>query len=226
MAKILKLDVALAAGLANHAGPRRLAGEVYEAVQRARDILLAAEAEAGRIREQAEAERDRVRRDAAEAGRQDALARASGLLASAALERDRILAAAETELARLAVAVAEKILQREVARDGTVVEIAARALEEARQRRVVLVRVHPEDAAAVRACERRLAAVVCRAPGVAVREDPRISRGGVIVETEAGVIDAQLDAQLAALRSALEEAGSARRRAEAEPEQTTEASPR
>ncbi len=206
MAKILKLDEVVPAGVPNEARPRRVAGEVYQAVRKAQDVLSAAESEAGRIRAEAQAERERVRAEAAEDGRRDAQARAAGLVARAALERDRLLAGAEIELVRLAVAVAEKILQREVARDGAVVEMAARALHEARQRRVVLLRVHPEDAAALRACEPRLAAIVPRAPGLAWREDPGVARGGVVVETDAGAIDAQLPTQLAALLSALKEA--------------------
>jgi type III secretion protein L len=205
VAKILKLDGALAASPASCAVPRRLAGEVYEAAQRARDILSAAEAEAQRIRSEAEADRERMRAEAAEVGRQEGLAQVTQLVARAALERDRLLASAEAELVRLSLSVAEKILRREVARQTPVVEIAASALEEARQRRVVVLRVHPEDASALRACERQLVAILSQAPGLDLREDPGVSRGGVVVQTEGGTIDAQLDTQLQALRSALEE---------------------
>ncbi len=206
MAKILKLDGAVATGRASQPAGRRVAGEVYEAAQRARDVLSVAEAEAQRIRSEAETERDRARAVAAEAGLQEGLAQATRFLARAALERDRLLASAEPELVRLALSIAERILRREVARETPVVEIASGALEEARERRVVLLRVHPEDASALRACQQRLAALLTRAPGIALREDPAVSRGGVVVETEGGTIDAQLDTQLETLRHVLEEA--------------------
>ncbi len=207
MAKILRFDGTFAAKEPEQLGARRITAEVYEAAEGARDILSAAQAEAQRVRSEAEAERERVRAAAIEAGRQEGLAQMTRLVALAAEERDRFLEASERELLRLSVYVAEKILRREVARDTPVVLIAAGALEEARQRRVVLLRFHPDDANTLRAAERRLAAILRRAPAIGFREDPAVSRGGVVIETEAGTIDAQLETQLEALRSALEEVG-------------------
>jgi flagellar biosynthesis/type III secretory pathway protein FliH len=85
-----------------------------------------------------------------------------------------------------------------------VVYLAARALARARDRREVTLRVHPDDARAARGGEAKLAAILARAP-LAVREDAAVPRGGAIVETEAGVVDAGVEAQLAELRRALEE---------------------
>ncbi len=204
--RILKAEDGLAPPGAAAGGARRVAGEVYEASQRARRILEAAESDARRIREAAEAERERLRAEAAACGRQEGLARASAAIARGALERDRLLAAAEQELVRLAVAIAEKVLRRQVARDD-VVELAACALAEARQRREVTLRIHPEDAEAVRGSQERLLAALSRAHVLEVREDPGVARGGVVVETEAGVIDGQLETQLAAIAAALGEVG-------------------
>jgi flagellar biosynthesis/type III secretory pathway protein FliH len=65
--------------------------------------------------------------------------------------------------------------------------------------------VNPADRAQVRAAEGRLAAILLRAP-LAVREDPAVPPGGVVVETEAGRVDATVDTQLELLARALEEA--------------------
>jgi flagellar biosynthesis/type III secretory pathway protein FliH len=206
MARILKSDAALATGPRAGAA-RRLSAEVCEASLGAREILRRAEAEAARIRARAEADRHDALALAAEAGRQEGLARAAALLARAAAERDRLLASAERELVRLAVAVAEKVLARSVAADGeAVVAIAARVLDAARSRRQVSLRVNPEDAAALRRGERQLAGGLPRARSLEIREDPGVSRGGVVVETEGGTIDARLEVQLEALARALEEA--------------------
>jgi flagellar biosynthesis/type III secretory pathway protein FliH len=35
-----------------------------------------------------------------------------------------------------------------------------------------------------------------RAKEIGIREDPEIARGGVVIETDAGTIDAQIDTQL------------------------------
>ncbi len=205
-ARILKVDEPLGSEEPAGAGPRRVAAKVYQASQRARRILEAAESAARRIREAAEADRERVRAEAAAGGRQEGLAQASAAVARAALERDRLLASAEKELVSLAVAIAAKILWREVARDDeVVVGMAARALAEARQRRQVTLRIHPADAQAVGRGHGRLRAALSRVRVIDVREDPTVARGGALVETEAGVIDARLETQLAAIEAVLQE---------------------
>jgi flagellar biosynthesis/type III secretory pathway protein FliH len=206
--RILKADAARPPGGLAGAGKGRVAAEVYDAAQRARAILSAAEAEAERIRQAAAADGGCIRAKAAEAGREEGLCAASAALVRAAMERDRILASAERDLLRLALAVAGKILRRELARDEeAVVEMASRALAEVRQHREVALRVHPADAEALRRSERRLLGVLSRARAIDIREDPGVGRGGILVETEAGVIDARLESQLEAIRCALEEGG-------------------
>lgn len=206
--RILKAPGALGPDGAPGSGQRRVAAEVYEASQRARHILEAAESDAQRIREAAEADRERLWAEAAASGHQEGLARASAAIALGALERQRLLASAKKELLRLAVAVAEKILRREVARDDEVaVEMAARALAEARQRREVTLRIHPADAEAVRRSHERLLSALSRTRVLELREDPAVAPGGALVETEAGIIDARLETQLGAIAAALQEGG-------------------
>lgn len=184
---------------------RRIEADVYDAGERARTLLARAEADAAALRRAAEADRERVLREAAEAGRVDGLARAAATIAAAARARDRRLAALEREVVAIAVDVARKILGRELALDpDAVVGVAREALAAARGRRELTLRVNPADAAAVRGHEALLAD---GASGpIAVREDDGVPRGGVIVETEAGLVDARLETQLAALLRALEEA--------------------
>jgi flagellar biosynthesis/type III secretory pathway protein FliH len=113
---------------------------------------------------------------------------------------------AEREVVALAVAVARKILGRELAASpGAVVDLAAAAVAEARGRREVVLRVSPADADAIRRDEEKLAAVLHRAP-LEIREDPAVAPGGAIVDTEAGRIDAGIESQLAAVARAVEEA--------------------
>lgn len=185
---------------------RRVPACVHETDRRVREMLSAAGTEAGRIRAEAEAARDRVRARAEEEGRQEGLARAAAQLAAAGADRDRLLAGAEREVVALALDVARKVLGRELAGDPDLIaELAARALAEARERREVVLRVNPADAAALRAGEERLAALLVRAH-LLVREDASLAPGAVLVETEAGRVDGGVEAQLAYLARALEEA--------------------
>lgn len=188
---------------------RRIDGAVFDATCRAREILAEAEEGARLIRLAAENDRDRSFAQAAEAGREEGLGRAAAVLVLAEAERERKLAALAGEVAALALDVARRVLGRELAQDpGAVVDLAARALVHARERHEVALRVNPRDAPFVRRAESRLAALLVRAPGITVREDAAVAPGGVVVETEAGRIDARVEAQLASLERALAEVAS------------------
>lgn len=185
---------------------RRVPARVFEADRWVRERAALAEGRARAVLAEAEAEAAHVRAAAREAGRREGFALAASTLAAAALERDRILAAVDREVAELAIDVARKVLGRHLETfPAAVVDLVARGLAGARGRREVLVRVHPEDAAAVRAAEGDLAGRLARSP-LGIREDPSVPRGGAVVETEGGRIDAGVEAQLEEIARAIAEA--------------------
>jgi type III secretion protein L len=128
-------------------------------------------------------------------GREEGRAEAAALLARAQAERAREREGSSTAAVALAVELAARIVG-EAARDPAV---AARVAEEARRAaggaRPTL-RVNPED----------LPAVEASLVGCAFIADPAISRGGCVVETEWGRLDARLETQLERLAAALREA--------------------
>ncbi|HEX9306740.1 MAG TPA: FliH/SctL family protein [Anaeromyxobacter sp.] len=184
---------------------RRIDAAVWDADLRVREMVADANDKARRLVADAEAARDRLHAEAIEAGRREGYARAAAVLAAAAEERDRLLRDAGREVVELAIAIARKVLGRELAAGDAVAALAANALAEARARRQVAVRVNPADASELRSAHGALAAVLLHAP-LEIREDASIERGGVVIETEAGRIDAGIEAQLDALARALAEA--------------------
>ncbi|BDG06447.1 FliH/SctL family protein [Anaeromyxobacter oryzae] len=187
----------------------RIDGAVVDAAARARAIVEAAQDEASEIRKGIAVERERARAAGETEGYETGRGRAAALLAAAAAERDRLLGTLARDVASLALDVARRILGRELATaPGAVVDVAARTLEGARERAVVTLRASPADVPRLREAEPRLSALLARAPGVALREDPSLAPGDVVVETEAGRLDGRVAAQLAALERALAEVGS------------------
>jgi flagellar biosynthesis/type III secretory pathway protein FliH len=183
----------------------RVSAAVHDADRGVRERVAAAEARAAAIVAGAEAERAAAIARAEEEGRRAGLARAGAALVAAAAARERRLAAVEREVAAIALDVAGRLLGRELsARADAVVDLATRALAAARERRDVTLRVNPADARAVRAADARLGAILARAP-LAVREDAALAPGDVVVETDAGQIDARVETQLAELWRAIEE---------------------
>ena len=113
-------------------------------------------------------------------------------------------AAIEPEYVKLVKACVEKIIGKELrAEPRTIISIVRAALKDATQQREINVRVNPEDVETLRSNQRRLFDVLARAGKVEIREDESVRRGGCIVVTELGTIDASLDRQLAALDLAL-----------------------
>jgi flagellar assembly protein FliH len=187
-------------------GRRRIPAVIHDAAVEARRLAAEASASAEAILLRAQAEAEGVRVAARAEGRAQGLALTAELAARAARLRDGALETAEAELVDLAFEIARRVLGSLAERDrSVVVEVAARALERARSRAEVTLRAHPADAAALREAEPALLAALSRCRRIAVREDVSVERGGVVVETEIGAIDARLGEQVAALRRALDE---------------------
>jgi flagellar assembly protein FliH len=105
----------------------------------------------------------------------------------------------EANVHALAVAVARRIVQREIATDpALVVAMTRHALEQVELDGRVEVRLHPDDLAEVRA---RLAPLAPdgRPVDVAWVPDATVGRGGCVVETPQRLVDGQLDTALRAL---------------------------
>lgn len=120
----------------------------------------------------------------------ESLAQALGGLA--ALKR-QVRNEAEMELVRLALAIARRILRRELATDPEAIQgVAHAALQKLQNREVHRVRVYPAGAEAVRACLERSGA----APAIQVVADASLRAGDVLFETSSGELDASIDTQL------------------------------
>jgi type III secretion protein L len=183
---------------------RRVPKAWLDAEREARCLRTAAEEEARAVLDRARAEADALLAEARARGREEGLASAAAVVVRAAAERDRLLASAEDDLVDLAFEIARRVLASAAER-GAVAEVAARALEAARTREHVTILAHPADLDALRSAEPDLAALLVNARGLALRPDAGTERGGVVVETEVGRIDARLETQLAALRRTLVE---------------------
>jgi type III secretion protein L len=186
-----------------NARPPIIDKKTYEARSEAQLIRRQALAEAERIIQTANREAEDLRRHAREQGYHDgrdaAAAELSEIIAVTAQRMRQIEAQAEPQLRDLALAIARKIIGKELEfAPEMVVEIIREALaDKARQRREIYLRVHPDDMEFVRQHKPDLVEVLSRAKEIGLREDPDVARHGVIIETEAGTIDAQLDTQLA-----------------------------
>jgi flagellar assembly protein FliH len=121
---------------------------------------------------------------------------------------DDFLRAAERSAVELALAIAEKIVGAAVsARPETVLEVVAGALLRTAARHRLVIEVNPEDLELVSESAEGLAARLGGVQRLDVVAERRIERGGCIVRTEEGEIDARIGSQLHRLGELMTEAG-------------------
>jgi flagellar assembly protein FliH len=100
---------------------------------------------------------------------------------------------AEQELVKLALAVARRILYRELSTDPSSIEgIVHAALQKLQQREVSRVRVFPQGVAAVRAALDRVGSH----SAMEIVADPALAAGALVFETSVGELDASIETQL------------------------------
>lgn len=199
------------------ASPRRGAGAANGVIKRtiidaqtdAQRILAEAEAEAEALRGSAESFAREARETAYREGFEAALLELNHHLLEAAARRTAALVEVERDVLRLSVKLAEKIIGRELEQDeAAVADIVATALRQARQCARVTVRVSPADLLLVEQHPRKFDSNG-RIPLVDFIADPAVARGGCVIETETGKINAQLNTQLRVLERALLERAAA-----------------
>ncbi|HXE44788.1 MAG TPA: FliH/SctL family protein [Conexibacter sp.] len=167
--------------------------------------LAAAQAEADAIRAAARAEGHADGLDAGLAEGRAQLAAALAALESAHAEvvalRAATAEAVERDAVELAVQLAEKIVAGTLeAEPERVLDVVRGALRRLSERRRVTVLVHPDDLDVVRAAADGFAGELGGIEHCEVQAERRLSRGGAVVRTDEGQIDASIETQLARAR--------------------------
>jgi type III secretion protein L len=179
--------------------------EEVEALARAKSIVEEAQQKAQELLDEAERQRVFIFQEARDEALVEVEAQRVTELARAKMQAGSILAEAEPELIELACRIAEKIIGRDLEREPELLlEICANAIENLRAAKAMLLRVHPKDAKVLREKRPELIELIGRSVDIAIRDDAEVQPGGCIVQTEFGVMDAQLETQFKALRTLFE----------------------
>jgi len=130
--------------------------------------------------------------DQAAAELQPVMDRLSRSLADLATVRSKVRKTAESDLLKLAIAVARRVIHRELTLDpGSIEGLIRVALEKLESRELCRVRVHPDQEPVIRTLLARFSA----AP-VELIPDQTLQCGDVLFETAHGTLDGSIEAQL------------------------------
>jgi flagellar assembly protein FliH len=114
--------------------------------------------------------------------------------------RAQMIQQTERQMVQLALAVAKRVVHREVSIDSDLLIAMARvAMERLGETAQVKVRLHPDDYEAAGAA--RVAQLA--GSNVMILADAHLSRGGCRIESDMGILDAGVDAQLQEIARAL-----------------------
>jgi len=155
------------------------------------------QAQLAQVRQEAFAEALRQAREEASAqvrGLQDSVGQT---LAALAQTKRKLRQEGEVELLKLSLAIARRILHREISIDPEALHgLVHAAMQKLQNREISRVRVNPAGVDAVRTALERIGA----APAVEISPDPSLKSGDIIFETQFGELDASIDSQLAEIQ--------------------------
>ncbi len=168
------------------------------------DALRAdAEQQVAALVEAARAEADVIREAARKEGHATAAAEIQDRLFEIAEASVSVMARSEERILDLALQIAARIIGTRP-RDDVARQIAARSLQLASHSRFIRLRVSPMSVEAVRAQLNEMLPPSLSPSSIEVVGDDRVRDPGCVLETDAGLIDATIESQLAAIRRGLE----------------------
>jgi flagellar assembly protein FliH len=122
------------------------------------------------------------------------IANLAAVIQELAGQRARVRAEAEEDAVQLAIAIARRVLYRELATDPeAILGLVMAAFQKLNTRETHRLRVSPADAAAMEENRARLHLP----PRVEIAADPSLAPGSAVFETSRGELDASIDTQMA-----------------------------
>jgi flagellar assembly protein FliH len=164
-----------------------------QAARRIAELEEQVERRATQARQEGFREGEAAGRSRAAVEAQPALEKLARSIEEIARLRPRLLRESEAELVELAMGIARRILRRELSVDAEALQgLVKGALEKLSAREICRIRAHPELEPGIRRCLE-----LESQSGIQVIGDATLERGGILVETSRGKLDASLETQLA-----------------------------
>lgn len=184
-------------------GQKIIPAAEFSTLHDAHEVLLAAKREAQEIKRAAEQEAETIKERSLEKGFQEGLQSFNAHIAALDQELKKLREEIHDKILPLALSAARKLLGEELKlHPDRIVEIVMTALKPITSHRKIILYVNREDLATLEANKPKIKKLFEHLDSFSVQERSDIEPGGCIIETEAGIINAQLENQWRALESA------------------------
>lgn len=126
--------------------------------------------------------------------------------------KDEILGQAENDVVQLSIAIAKKLVYREIKQNpDTITSIVREAVKLVKSREEIIIKLHPDDCEILRQHMSEVMAELSDSNAglnqdvpVRLEEDSALTPGGCIVETDAGIIDMSFEARIESIDELVE----------------------
>ncbi len=118
--------------------------------------------------------------------------------------RQRDVELMEIETVRLALAITKRIIGQEAENGKVIRQVVKLAMEKVSDQRQITLRLHPEDVETVKEFQGDLVSGDDMAAFLKIEADDAILRGGCIIETKLGDVDARIDQQMKVIEEMLD----------------------
>ena len=177
----------------------------FSTLQNASEVLLIVKKEAEEYRKETAIEAEKIKESAFAEGFHSALESLNVHILSLDRELKQIREEVHKKILPLALKAARKIVGEEFKlHPDRIIDIVLNSLKPVTQHRKIIIYVNHQDLETIEKQKPKIKQLFEKLESFSIQENPDVEPGGCIIETEAGIINAQLENQWRALESAFE----------------------
>ncbi|MCK5145296.1 hypothetical protein KAR48_00995 [bacterium] len=118
--------------------------------------------------------------------------------------RSSLIREVDEIVTQLSLSIVKVLIQRTVTEDPELIkDVVKEALRQVEDRRRIVVKVHPEDWTAIKTFEPEIREAMHSIREIEIKEDAQIRRGGCLIESDSGIVDARIDTQIEEIAAGL-----------------------
>jgi len=174
-----------------------LKGDIVKALESAKDIIENAKQKAEEIISTAQEKASSIEEEAKKKGFDEGLSQLNETILNFKQKYKEILQQSERDLLKLSLKIAERIIGKAVEMDQSLIlNIVKNSIQTLKYQKEIKIRVNPEDEDFLKKNKQDLYNILGESKEVEIIGDSLIEKGGCIIDTEIGSVDARLETQL------------------------------
>lgn len=186
------------------AGTKVIPAESYTQLLSAKEVIDEAKKDVEKFREEVAQECAQLKEQAKKEGFEKGFAEWANAIAALEGEIAHVKKEMEKTVVQVALKAAKKILGRELETSDAIVDIVSNSLKGVSQHKRVTIWVNPKELEVIQKNKKKLQGQFEHLEVLSIRARDDVKEGGCVIETEGGIINAQLENQWMVLENAFQ----------------------